>query len=186
MNSPLPTVAEICAKAAAVKFGKPLVVNVDRGFVVELIVGEALGSEWRWLARDYNGWDFEHQAGCCRLEVKHSPARQTWATCKASAPSFDIKARNGIGTTPARRSRFAPGRHAQIYVFAHHPVTDDSADHRDAGQWRFYVVATGALPPAKTIGLGKLRRLGEEVGWGDLRAAVERLRLAAAPNRGGV
>jgi hypothetical protein len=80
----------------------------------------------------------------------------------------------------------APGRHAQIYVFAHHPVTDDSADHRDAGQWRFYVVATGALPPAKTIGLGKLRRLGEEVGWGDLRAAVERLRLAAAPNRGGV
>ena len=102
MNSPLPTVAEICAKAAAVKFGKPLVVNVDRGFVVELIVGEALGSEWRWLARDYNGWDFEHQAGCCRLEVKHSPARQTWATCKASAPSFDIKARNGIGTTPAQ------------------------------------------------------------------------------------
>ena len=80
----------------------------------------------------------------------------------------------------------APGRHAQIYVFAHHPVTDDSADHRDAGQWRFYVVATGALPPTKTIGLGKLRRLGEEVGWGDLRAAVERLRLAAAPNRGGV
>ena len=80
----------------------------------------------------------------------------------------------------------APGRHAQIYVFAHHPVTDDSADHRDAGQWRFYVVATGALPPAKTIGLGKLRRLGEEVGWGDLRAAVERLRLAAVPNRGGV
>ena len=80
----------------------------------------------------------------------------------------------------------APGRHAQIYVFAHHPVTDDSADHRDAGRWRFYVVATGALPPAKTIGLGKLRRLGEEVGWGDLRAAVERLRLAAAPNRGGV
>ena len=80
----------------------------------------------------------------------------------------------------------APERHAQIYVFAHHPVTDDSADHRDAGQWRFYVVATGALPPAKTIGLGKLRRLGEEVGWGDLRAAVERLRLAAAPNRGGV
>jgi len=80
----------------------------------------------------------------------------------------------------------APGRHAQIYVFAHHPVTDDSADHRDAGQWRFYLVATGALPPAKTIGLGKLRRLGEEVGWGDLRAAVERLRLAAAPNRGGV
>lgn len=80
----------------------------------------------------------------------------------------------------------ASARHAQIYVFAHHPVTDDSADHRDAGQWRFYVVATGALPPAKTIGLGKLRRLGEEVGWGDLRAAVERLRLAAAPNRGGV
>lgn len=80
----------------------------------------------------------------------------------------------------------APGRHAQIYVFAHHPVTDDSADHRDAGQWRFYVVPTeqleAHLPAAKTIRLGQVRQLGEEVDWGDLRAGVERLRLAVAQN----
>jgi hypothetical protein len=27
-------------------------------------------------------------------------------------------------------------------IFAHHPIMDKSADHFDAGQWRFHVVAT--------------------------------------------
>ena len=63
MSPRLPTVAEICARAGAVKFGKPVVVNVDRGFIAELIIAEALGCQWRWLALDYNGWDFEHKAG---------------------------------------------------------------------------------------------------------------------------
>jgi hypothetical protein len=177
---PLPTVAEICAKAAAVKFGEPLVVNTDRGFLVEVIVGEALSSEWRWLARDYGGWDFEHQTRC-RLEVKHSAARQTWTSRNASVPSFDIKARTGHWEDAGATWIAAPGRQAQIYIFAHHPVIDDTADHRDAGQWRFYVVPTKLLdqqlPAAKTIHLDKVRLWGEEVGWGDLLAAVERQRL---------
>jgi hypothetical protein len=150
------------------------VVNTDRGFVVEVIVGQALGAEWRWLARDFTGWDFQHETGC-RLEVKHSAARQTWASHKASAPSFDIKARTGYWDNDGATWIAAPGRHAHIYVFAHHPVIDESADHRDAGQWRFYVVRTEQLeehlPAAKTIRLGKMRQLAEEVGWGDLRAA---------------
>jgi hypothetical protein len=166
--SVLPTVAEICAKAAEIKFGEPLVVNTDRGFVAEVIVGQALGAEWRWLARDFTGWDFQHETGC-RLEVKHSAARQTWGSHKASAPSFDIKARTGYWDNDSATWIAAPGRHAHIYVFAHHPVIDESADHRDAGQWRFYVVPTeqleAHLPAAKTIRPGKVRQLGEEVGW---------------------
>jgi hypothetical protein len=181
----LPTVAEICAKAAEIKFGGPLVVNTDRGFVAEVIVAQALGAEWRWLARDFNGWDFQHETGC-RLEVKHSAARQTWGSHKASAPSFDIKARTGYWDNDSAKWIAAPGRHDHIYVFAHHPVIDESADHRDAGQWRFYVVPTeqleAHLPAAKTIRLGQVRQLGEEVDWGDLRAGVERLRLAVAQN----
>jgi hypothetical protein len=98
----LPTVAEICAKAAEIKFGEPLVVNTDRGFVAEVIVGQALGAEWRWLARDFTGWDFQHETGC-RLEVKHSAARQTWGSHKASAPSFDIKARTGYWDNDSQR-----------------------------------------------------------------------------------
>jgi hypothetical protein len=155
------------------------VVNTDRGFLVEVIIDAALHPEWRWLAREFTGWDFEHPEGC-RLEVKHAAARQTWPTPNGSAASFDIATRAGYWDNDAGQYISAPGRHAQIYVFAHHPVADDSADHRDPGQWRFYVVATSALPNSKTIGLDKVRRLGEEVGWGDLRDAVDRLRLGRA------
>jgi hypothetical protein len=66
----LPTVAEICAKAAEIKFGEPLVVNTDRGFVAEVIVGQALGAEWRWLARDFTGWDFQHEAVAWKSNIR--------------------------------------------------------------------------------------------------------------------
>ena len=94
--------------------------------------------------------------------MKHSAARQTWETPKDSAPSFDIKARTGywLGKSFIAGS----GHHAQIYVFAYHPVTDDSVDHRDPAQWRFYVVPTERLPPSQRITLEKLKLLGEEVG----------------------
>ena len=46
-------------------------------------------------------------------------------------------------------------------VFAHHPIMDESADHRDPRQWRFHVVATGRLPIDKTISLVKVALLSE-------------------------
>src|SRR5262245_15883209 len=35
---------------------------------------------------------------------------------------------------------------AHIFVFAWHPVEDETADHRDPNQWEFYVAPTDVLP----------------------------------------
>jgi hypothetical protein len=54
---------------------------------------------------------------------------------------------------------------------------DDSADHRDARQWQFHVVAANRLPAGgKSIGLQKVISLFEAVPWIGLRSAVERAR----------
>jgi hypothetical protein len=90
-----PTVDEIRAKVCAAAFGGPLVSNIYRGLVAEIIVGAALGAEWQLCSGDWRGWDFEHPTGL-RLEVKQSAARQTWTgTRKATVPIFDIRTRTG-------------------------------------------------------------------------------------------
>lgn len=53
-------------------------------------------------------------------------------------------------------------RHADLYVFAWHPVIDaDVADHLHADQWEFFVVAETCLPEQNSIGLGPLIQLVE-------------------------
>ena len=70
-----------------------------------------------------------------RLEVKQSAALQTWmAQGKCSTPSFGIAAKTGYSSNGADW-RQAPGRHADIYVFALHPETgSETADHRRSDQ----------------------------------------------------
>jgi len=48
MNEPLtvPTTDDIRAMASEIAYGKPLIENSYRGPIVEIIVREALGSEW--------------------------------------------------------------------------------------------------------------------------------------------
>jgi hypothetical protein len=84
---------------------------------------------------------------------------------------FDIRERTGFYDGAAWYAR--RGRHADIYVFAHHPVADNTADHREAGQWRFYVVPTIRLPAAKSIGLTAVKALAPSVEWSALSSAVE-------------
>jgi hypothetical protein len=170
----IPTADEIRAKASTAAFGNPLIENSFRGFVVEIIVGSALGSTWRLCSADWYGWDFEHASGC-RLEVKQSAARQTWAAPKKpSPPSFDIRERTGYyeGAEWIKKA----GRLAQIYVFAYHPIRNDSADHRDPSQWRFHVVPAKQLPASKTIGLVRVALLSDAVPWIGLSEAVESAR----------
>ena len=69
-----------------------------------------------------------------------------------------------------------PRRFADIYIFAHHPITDESADHRDPRQWRFYLVSADCLPPEKTISLKKITALTDGVPWADLGMAVKNKR----------
>jgi hypothetical protein len=176
MSGSPPTVEEIRAKVSATAFGDPLISNIYRGLVVEIIVGAALGSEWRLCSGDWRGWDFEHSSGC-RLEVKQSAARQTWTGSRnVTKPIFDIRTRTGYFEGADWIAD--PRRFADIYVFAHHPVMDESADHRDVRQWRFHVVTANRLPIGKTIGLTKIAALSAGVPWIGLESAVEGLRTA--------
>jgi len=172
----IPTADDIRAKASAVAYGNPLIENSYRGMLAEIIIGEALGCQWRRCSGDWRGWDVEHSTGC-RLEVKKSAARQTWAgPKKPSPPNFDIQERTGYyeGATWIPQI----GRLADIYVFAYHPIRDESADHRDPSQWQFYVVPTSQLPATKRIGLAKIVLLTPAVSWPQLAVAVEQARLA--------
>jgi hypothetical protein len=55
-----PTIDEIFRRAAEFSYGNRLVENRYRGMVAEIVVGAALGPEWRPCSGDWNGWDFEH------------------------------------------------------------------------------------------------------------------------------
>lgn len=170
-DRPTPCVRDILNKVSETAFGRPLVTNVLRGLVVEAIVAAALEPQWQWCAEDYSSWDFQRADGL-RLEVKQSAARQSWAVSdKPSQCSFDIAQRKGRWEGPIWID--APGRAAQLYVFAHHPVADSSADHRDPSQWHFYVVPTHDLPATRRLSLGAASRLTEPVGFGELATKVQ-------------
>ena len=166
----VPTSDRIRTRATHEAFGGPLISNIYRGLIAEIIVGEALGTDWFICSGDWRGWDYEHRDGC-RLEVKQSAARQTWTGARApSKPIFDIRARTGYfeGAEWVVDSR----RLADIYVFAYHPIFDDKADHCNPHQWRFHVTMSNRLPAGKSIGLAKVASMSEQVGWENLREAV--------------
>lgn len=171
----MPTVEDIRAKASDLAYGRPLIENSYRGLIAEIIIGKALGSQWHLCSGDWGGWDLEHTTRC-RLEVKQSAARQTWdAPKKPAMPTFDIRERKGYYEGAVWIPRI--GRHAQIYVFAYHPIRDESADHRDPHQWCFYVLPSTRLPSNKTIGLSKLASLPLAASWQELGELVEQARL---------
>lgn len=163
--------AEVIAKVTEAAFGKPLVTNVLRGQVAEAIIALALEPEWNWCSADYSGWDFERGDGL-RLEVKQSAARQSWDTTKPSKAIFDVAARTGHWE---RGTEWIAGigRPAHLYIFAHHGIYEDHADHRDPSQWDFYVVPTSALPDIKQISLGTIRAMTVVVPFTGLAETVQ-------------
>lgn len=163
------TTQNIIASASEAIFGKPLVTNVYRSVIVEAIVAAAL-PDWEWCSADYAAHDFIHPDGT-RLEVKQSAMKQTWATKGTPKPSWDIAARTGVwenGTDWIDR----PGRNADIYVLGLHDVLDDTADHRDPSQWRFFVIPANRLPASKRIGLSSAQRLVGQTSVDGLASAV--------------
>ena len=82
-----------------------------------------------------------------------------------------------LPSTPLSSTTSIYGRNADIYVFAHHPVHDASADHREPSQWQFYVVAACRLPCTKQLSLSGVQRLALPVGLAGLTYTVEMLRL---------
>jgi hypothetical protein len=51
----MPTAADIRAQAASAAFGERLISNIYRGLIAEIIVGSALGSDWRMCSEDWRG-----------------------------------------------------------------------------------------------------------------------------------
>lgn len=171
-HDPSSTVEMVGLLASRVAFGQPLITNTFRGLIAEAIVSLALGEDWVWCSADYAAWDFENDRGA-RLEVKQSAAKQTWRRSpgKRSTCRFDIKPRLG------RYENFEwvahVGRQAHVYVFAHHFVDDEGADHRDPSQWCFYVVPAQDLPAGNaSIGLASISRLATPCSHAQLSNAV--------------
>jgi len=157
-------------------FDAPLIQNNLRGLYVETLVSTVLGKNWNLVSTDWSAWDIEHDDGT-RLEVKQSAAKQTWSVNGGlgAVGRFGIQAAKYIWENEKRKE--AAGRQASIYVFAWHGAHDETADHRDAGQWEFYVVAESKLPNQHSIGLKPLRKLTHSVRAEELLERVESIRV---------
>ena len=172
MDRPLAlTGAQVVERAAAAMFGKPLVTNTYRSVLAEAMIAQALEPDWTWCSADYASWDFERADGQ-RLEVKNAAARQSWsqAGARPCRPNFDIAPRKRAWRDGALVHGLA--RNAEVYVLCHHPLVDDTADHRVPSQWRFYAIAAWRLPDRPTISLPKVQALATAVGLEDLAQAV--------------
>ena len=99
---------------------------------------------------------------------------QSWNahSFKPSKCSFDIAERTGAWEEGAT---WKPGvaRNADIYLLCHHPIVSTEADHRDASQWRFFVVPEAVLPKQKRISLSAVERLVGPITWGELKSSLE-------------
>lgn len=163
----------IVARLTRRLFGSPILQNNMRGEVVEEIVASALEPEWRHCSGDWGPCDLQHSESGLRIQVKQSAGRQSWDAREVSRTNarFSIAEKTGRyeddGTWIAER-----GRNAEIFVFAWHPLTDGSADHRDPRQWLFHVVLERDLPPQKSISLPAIRALAPAVDFAGLAAAV--------------
>lgn len=176
----------VIARAVEAIFGKPVIVNVWRAALVESMIDLVLSSDWIWCSADYATFNFQHTNGT-RLEVKQSAARQSWTKPGASPSqaSFDIATRLGTWDGPTWVPNETPRRQADPYVLAHHPVADETANHRDPQQWTFYVVPTSLLPATRSIALGKVLALAKPVGYRELTSVIEQARAVFQSARDG-
>lgn len=132
-------------------FDLPIMGNLYRPHYVERMVAIGLGDGFKLVSANWAGWDIESNEGV-RVEVKQSAALQTWTenqsgNGKTTKGSFDIAPRKGYFTLDGGEWISQPGRLADIYILAWHPVVDQvEADHRDHTQWLFFVVPSEQLP----------------------------------------
>ena len=164
------------------RYDRRIMNNVQRGDYVECMIACALGADWRLTSEagwDWAAWDIEHTASGARLEIKQSAARQTWdgeSVRRRRNPSFDIGPRKGYWPKDGGPWVTDPGRPADVYVFAWHGEVDERADHRDAAQWRFFVVAERCLPTGqKSIGLSRLEKIAVPCSVMELGRTVEKV-----------
>ena len=180
------TGGQILDRLVEQSFNQPVLCNVERGMYVEYMVEHTLRTSdpaWR-MTGTWDGWDLEYGERGPRVEVKQSGALVKWGpkapiVSSKGSPRFNIEPHgrywetSPLGQTETIESR-SPRRHADVYVFAWHGVTDrDEVDQRDPTQWQFYVVPEHRLPPGqKTISLNPLAALGHASSYAELAEAV--------------
>lgn len=181
MGGSLPSYNEVISNLTADLFEQPLMLNNFRAIYAEYLVAALLSDEWKHCGTGWSSWDIEHRSNGKRIEVKQSAARQSWhsPSSRTTYPSFDIAPRTGYWNNDNWVE--GEGRPADIYIFAWHPVSDETCDHRCPGQWKFYAVPESNLPEQKSLSLSKIRRLAREVSSTDLLSEVNRL-LYALPD----
>jgi hypothetical protein len=169
---------EIAARLATRLFDQKLIQNQYRSaFIEAMIEPQLVPKGWRYTGDGWSGWDFERSDGA-RLEIKQSAAHQTWSASRnvKTRGAFDISARTGYWSEGGSKWTAAPGRCAQIYVFAWNPTTGEETDHRDPAQWQFYVSPASRLPEGqRTISIAGIQRLAAAVPLDRLCETVERV-----------
>jgi hypothetical protein len=152
-------------------FAKRIMQNQIRPLYVEAMIEDALGPDWVYVGADWGGWDFDGPDGI-KLEIKQSAASQSWSAGRGitTRPIFDIAPRSGFYGKDGVQWTSSPGRQAQVYVFAWHPVSNETADQRDPTQWLFYVVPAAMLPQLhKTISLKGVEARSKPVALAELK-----------------
>lgn len=171
-------------------YSQPLIDNVYRGDYVETLILFALGEGWEAVG-GWGSWDLEQGVDGVRVEVKQSAALQPpqpWykpAGGRKGSPSFNIAPKTGYYTDSTADAVWVgvdPGepdfiRAADLYIFAWHPETDPKiADHRQAEQWKFFVVPEHLLTKRhgtqQKIGLNPVKKLATEAAYAELAATV--------------
>lgn len=150
---------DVVARVTSHLFGSPIIQNDVRGAVVEAIVAAALEPDWELCSEGWSGWDLQNPDRL-RIQVRNSAALQSWGG-EPKPQSFSIAPSKGYFLPDGTTWVDEPGRHAEIYVLAWHPVVDDTADHRDPSQWWFYVIDARDLPDQ-----GKIRQTVVHRRWG--------------------
>ena len=127
---------EITNQIVADFYDQPIMSNLARPHYVERMIALGLNDEWELVSANWSGWDIKSRDGI-KVEVKQSAARQVWTDRPAlegrkPKGQFDIAARTGYWVEDGSRWIERPGRPADIYILAWHPVVDQrEADHRD-------------------------------------------------------
>ena len=158
--------------------------NRNRGIFAEWLVGQSLGVIGDGHER--HEWDaYDLLYGEVKVEVKASGPSQTFGFGQESDPRFDIapKKWSWVAKTNECIEHDPPARFADVYVFCLHesvPATNENVCNPDT--WNFWVISNQTLEDKlgdqKSVGVGSLDDLANQVGWPEIRAEVDCLDLA--------
>lgn len=168
-------------------YSRPILNNSHRGDLVEMMVLNALGPEWKHVGLGWHLWDLQRGTGAARvrIQVKQCAARQLWGKTKNMIFQFPWSegAPDYIRRDFPDEALEDKGWYCELFIVGVHPVEDAAVcDQTDVNQWRFMVVPTIELKQGQSsMLLSKAIKRWALVGLGDLKTAVS-ARIDAGKN----